>query len=148
MQTYLKIKIVSLGDEIRRIRREELKWKTRRDRDVVFWGLRGHRMWLRPMARNAQVAYAFLRGKPYVYAEPTARTHPDWSVVESNVRKFAGTKFVPTDAEREKLLEDLKAWVAEAKRQIDHNIVQHAIEQRERAKRRAASRAKLEEEVA
>jgi hypothetical protein len=88
MLAYLKIKIVSLAAEATLIRREERKWKARRpskaallsnrrthpDAEEIFFGLKDHRRTVvRDEARWAQLAYAFLRGRPYASVERPVR---------------------------------------------------------------------------
>lgn len=80
MQTYLKIKIKSLAAEARIIRHEELKTNGRRRflsavqapaekveaLNGTFIGLHRHRTFdVRNEARAAQLAYGFLRQRPY-----------------------------------------------------------------------------------
>ena len=81
---YLKVKIKSLADEAKIIRREERQAILRRDRKEelgnytkanqeheVFEGLREHRMGIvRSEARAAQLAYGFIKGKKYAEIEP------------------------------------------------------------------------------
>jgi hypothetical protein len=64
--------------------------------DSTFWGLRFHRIRdVRIEARAAQLAYAFLRGKPYSLVEPTGKdnggrqTNPiDWQRVTKIAAKY------------------------------------------------------------
>lgn len=86
----LRVKIKSLAAEIRIIRQEEVRalrarrrtpeqtggfhrvWHTR-----TFETLREHRMSLRIEARHAQLAYAFLLGRPYWRCEKPRRSNPE-----------------------------------------------------------------------
>lgn len=64
--------------------------------DTTFWGLRQHRIWdVRNEARAAQLAYAFLRKKPYSVTEPTGKdnggrqSNPiDWQRVTKIAAKY------------------------------------------------------------
>lgn len=112
MNSFIKIKMLSLGAEIKLIRREERKWlkKSRHYRHLVkrsdnadtteaavrersyadlnFWGLRNHRIGLRPEARIANIAYGFVRGKPYKQIENKAYSTPNWTKVASLVQRY------------------------------------------------------------
>lgn len=108
MNPALKIKAVSLAAEITLIRREERKWlKSRRwlakatgntlpaDANIQkaraeanFWGLRTHRLALRPEARVAHIAYGFVRGRTYAEIERTGSSIPDWSKVIRLVKTY------------------------------------------------------------
>lgn len=148
MKSFLRIKIVSLGAEIRLIRNDVRRWKYRRDRDHNFWGLRHHADWLAPKARHALIAYGFLNGKSY--AEVENRCHrvgvPDWSRVKANL-KYSGNRFPLTDVEKEEQNARFEAWVKEAKEHIAAQTVQYHLEQRQRAQRRAEKR-RISDEVA
>jgi len=79
----LKVKIISLADEARTIRRLEKVQKASRV------SLREHRVKeVRNEARAAQLAYAFLRGKAYKDCESSTHTSPDWKRVEALVLKY------------------------------------------------------------
>lgn len=113
MNSYLKIKVLSLGAEIGLIKREERKWlkrsrwcasvlkgrtNTRVSLDDAsrqrahaldnFWGLRGHRLGLRPDARHANIAYGFVRGRAYKQVEAKAYNQPHWSKVIKLVERY------------------------------------------------------------
>jgi hypothetical protein len=81
---YLKVKIKSLATEATIIRKEEHSAKAQyrylKDKQGLekqydeavstFWGLRSHRtIDVRNEARAAQLAYAFVRGKPFKFVE-------------------------------------------------------------------------------
>lgn len=69
---YLKVKIKSLAEESRIIRKEELKTS-----GELREGLYQHRIWdVRGEARAALMAYAYLRGKSVESVEPNA--HQDY----------------------------------------------------------------------
>jgi hypothetical protein len=89
-KTYLKIKIMSLAAEARIIRREEKKWPGAAD---VRWGLYSHRVaTVRPEARVALLAYAYLRGRPYVALERAPRTPPNWEKVVALANRYGDKK--------------------------------------------------------
>ena len=116
--THLKIKIHTLADEARHIRREEQKALKRArhgkaaeefhgnvcDYRVDYYAyedLREHRTGpVRSHARSCQLAYGYLRGVPYKKIEQKHRpdNDPDWREIEKLVRRFGGD---PTN---------LKAW--------------------------------------
>ena len=76
MRAYLKIKVVSLAAEARLIRKEE---KRHRGTSPTRFGLWHHRTEVvRPEARCANLAYGFLRGRPYFAMEKTCNTAPNW----------------------------------------------------------------------
>lgn len=82
-RVYLRVKIKSLAEEARIIRREEQRSK--------LWGagLTNHRKFVvRPEARNAQLAYGFLRGRTYEQLENSTKTAPDWDKVRALVAKY------------------------------------------------------------
>lgn len=95
MRAYLKIKLLSLTAEAKIIKKEERKFfpyrndeGTRRD---IYWGLRHHRIFdVRSESRSANLAYGFLRGRPYAALEKTCRTRPDWSRVDVLIKKYGG----------------------------------------------------------
>jgi len=88
MQTYLKIKIMSLAAESRIIRREERRWP---GPSFTRAGLREHRIRdVRRESRAAGLAYGYLRGRHYRQLEAKCRddNHPDWDRVVSLVAKY------------------------------------------------------------
>lgn len=86
MKTELKIKIKSLAAEARIIRSEEKKWP---GQSYVRSSLHGHRTGIvRNEARHSQLAYGFLRGRPYVAMEQKAKTEPNWDRVENIAVRF------------------------------------------------------------
>ena len=90
-KTYLKIKIMSLAAEARIIRREEHKWPTVGPSGVLSTrdGLRLHRVGpVRDAARHAQLAYAFLRGRPYASVEAPNSEPFSFFQVAGNVARF------------------------------------------------------------
>jgi hypothetical protein len=83
----LKVKIKSLTEEARIIRREERLAKTK----LIREGLRLHRIEdVRQEARNTHIAYGFMRGRSYGQIEhPRYGNNPDWDRVWSMVKKYA-----------------------------------------------------------
>ena len=92
MIPYLKIKVVSLAAEARLIRQEENRFRKRKPSDRALaarQGLRQHRVGeIRPEARSACLAYAFLRGRTYQQAEGKAKSLPDWQRVGKLVERY------------------------------------------------------------
>jgi hypothetical protein len=117
---FLKIKIKQLASEASDIRHEELKTKKNyrylkgqqgkehiyEHELEVFWKLRQHRNGpIRAEARESQLAYAYIRGKGYRYAELTGNplngyswnalskvNVPMWNVNIENIARMA-TKY-------------------------------------------------------
>lgn len=86
---YLRVKICSLADEARRIRKEEKRAKDQ-GRTALIWSLSRHRkIDVRREARAALLAYGYLRGVPYRDMEKSCREEPDWGKVWRNVRRFS-----------------------------------------------------------
>lgn len=80
----LKVKIKSLAEEARIIRKEE---------ESTFGSLRDelhvHRVTVvRRAARHAILAYAVVRGVDLTKVEPIRYTEPNWADVEKMVRKY------------------------------------------------------------
>lgn len=114
--TYLKVKICSLAEEARIIRRIERKarqsarWLYRHqqpsdDAYRLYFGLKEHRkVDVREEARAALIAYAFLRGRAYRRCETTKRD-PKWNRVYDLVAKYGPN---PNKQDAEKAI---WAWV-------------------------------------
>lgn len=86
MSIELKIKIVSLMDEARIIRKEEQKL-----RGMEKWKLQRHRKTVvRDAARRSQIAYAFCRLKPWDCSASRNywTTVSDWKEISRMVRKY------------------------------------------------------------
>jgi hypothetical protein len=107
----LQVKLISLADESRTIRRIEHKLK----RAQKNWpklkaereSLRDHRKDdVASSSRATALAYGFLKGKPYKAIEARRFTDPDWKSIERMVKTYAA---VGTD-----LTKQLEAWKAEA----------------------------------
>lgn len=92
-RTYLKVKIKSLAAEARIIRHEEAKFPRGRRNHQVSEGLRQHRRHdVRNEARWAQLAYGFLRGRPYHVMEAKTYSEPDWTRVAGLATKYGPGK--------------------------------------------------------
>lgn len=85
-RVYLKVKIKSLAEEARIIRKEEGRAKKRLS---IRHGLREHRIGIvRNEARHTNLAYGFLRGKTRQEIENGAKTEPNWAKVRAMVQKY------------------------------------------------------------
>jgi len=85
----LRVKIKSLAEEARIIRREE-----RRSNGPLRDELHIHRVIaVRSEARVAQLAYGFIRGRAYERLEPKANTPPDWKRVRALCKKYGPSLF-------------------------------------------------------
>lgn len=83
----LKVKVKSLSEEARIIRKEERKFK--KIDPQLFNELSEHRRGLlRYEARCSQLAYAYLRGREYNKVERKCKFPPDWKRVYALVEKF------------------------------------------------------------
>ena len=110
MSVKLKIKIKSLAEEARIIRKEEIKAKFRKDNNLRE-SLYEHRTWsVRRAARNTQIAYGYIRGKSYRQIENKANSEPDWKSVYDMVRKY-DPSFDTTDKKAHTdVYHDIKDW--------------------------------------
>lgn len=113
----LKVKIKSLAEEARIIRKEEGRAKGRRVKPGEFLGrddelrlsLRYHRIVdVRIEQRASLIAYAFLRGVPFAVVERTPKSQPNWDRVTKMVDKFG---VVGGRAEREKQRDRYTKWI-------------------------------------
>jgi hypothetical protein len=105
MHVELKIKLKSLAEEARIIRREELIAKKRGDYSTLN-SLHNHRVLVvRPAARSTHLAYSFLRGRNYRDVERMCYHQPNFAEVFRMVKKYGGW------AQKE---DDLKGWFATA----------------------------------
>lgn len=130
MLEYVKVKVVSLADEIARIHREEgrvkkrYRWNKNKQgyevkhaRDVTcFWGLRDHRLHLRTEARAAQLAYGYLRGRKYRVVECNS-TEKWWNIGTEKYPAYHPT-FRRTVRLVEKYGEDLFATYEDAEKAL------------------------------
>src|SRR5229473_1114707 len=98
MKTHLKIKLISLAEEIRIIKREKRRWN-----NPLWVSLDDHQHLLSRECRSAALAYGYLRGREYWKLEAKCFFPPNWEQVEYHVRRF-GDGFVkgkPIDVERD-----------------------------------------------
>jgi hypothetical protein len=110
MKVRLKIKIKSLAEEARIIRFEEKKWPGPSDERYV---LHDHRIKIvREEARSAQLAYGFLRGKPYRQIENSCKSAPDWKRVHQLIKKYGGP-LAASASDKDFPPEDIKRWAEE-----------------------------------
>lgn len=87
MKVFLKVKIKSLAAEAVIIRREERRFKKRNH--PVRLDLAAHRRFaVRPEARDALLAYGFLRGRAYKQIEAKAHKPPNWQNVSRLAAKY------------------------------------------------------------
>lgn len=109
MQVYLKVKIKSLSEEARIIKREERKH--RGEWSGIASGLQKHRRFeVRPESRSAQIAYAFMRGRSFCQVECNAKREPDWKRIKALVDKY--------DSYQHR--QGFDSWVKEAKKDKDY----------------------------
>jgi hypothetical protein len=84
-RTYLKVKIKSLAEEARIIRKETKRAKSK----TIKEGLYLHRIGtVRIEARHTHLAYGFLRGREYHQIETSAHSAPDWKKVRKMIEKY------------------------------------------------------------
>lgn len=82
---YLKIKVKSLAEEARIIRRERQK----KHPFSIKEGLYRHNVdVIRPEVRSAHLAYGFFKGRAYGVMENRAKTEPNWDRIEKLVKKY------------------------------------------------------------
>lgn len=108
MSIELKIKIVSLMDEARTIRKEEQKLH-----GMEKWKLQHHRKTVvRNAARRSQIAYQICRGRDW--NDPSSSDemtrYRDWKEIERMVRKYGTPATVETLAETEKAFKTFSVW--------------------------------------
>ena len=121
---YLKIKLKSLAEEAKIIRKEENKYKyasrnyritldnvrvcdeAKADELIgIYENLRSHRVGnVRHEARDSHIAYGFLRGKLYKVVEtPSPNNPPNLRNIVGIIQRFGG--------DRKFSIEDLSAWM-------------------------------------
>lgn len=85
-QLKLKIKIKTLVDESREIRRQELANKRN---ETLVGELYLHRTGIvRTAARESMIAYGIIRGRSYLAIEAVCRKAPSWKAIANLVDKF------------------------------------------------------------
>ena len=88
MRIFLQVKIYSLAEEARYIRRKEAEQKKRGNTELLN-RLHQHRIHhIRPETRAAHLAYGFLRGRSYDQIEGKAKRKPNWKTVERLIKKY------------------------------------------------------------
>ena len=115
-RSYLKVKIKSLAEEARIIRKEERVSKGERRR-----GLYLHRIGtVRRAARHTLLAYGFIRGRRYRQMEAKCATTPMWPEVFKMLVKYGlqdyGWKFWKRGEQevvKEELLKRFEEWKSE-----------------------------------
>lgn len=86
----LRVKLKSLAEEARIIRREE-----QRTFGALREELHRHRVDIvRKVARDTHVAYGLIRGKTIDQIEPGRKSDPDWEAVEKMVKKYGSQQAV------------------------------------------------------
>jgi hypothetical protein len=106
MSVFLKVKVKSLAEEAKIIRKEEDKGYCRVD-------LECHRKSIvRRAARETLIAYGFLRGREYRQIELNTKTQPDWKKVKAMVDKywFGGREWKESKFQKE----DFEKWMKES----------------------------------
>jgi hypothetical protein len=100
----LWVKIQSLADEARIIRRKEQRTAGRLREE-----LHAHRTSVvRSEARSAQIAMWLIRGKQYATLEPTANSEPDWRRIENLIVKYGPAREIPKPVKPGYTLSELK----------------------------------------
>ena len=126
-RTYLKVKIKSLAEEARIIRKE-----TKKARNLsIKNGLALHRTGVvRTEARLTQLAYGFLRGLEYLQMEQKAHTSPDWARVRKMVAKYcthwdwsSEMSYKEHQEEKAHILEKFDQWIEQT--QVTNEIVEN-----------------------
>lgn len=122
----LRVKIKSLACEAQIIRKEEkhsLHRKKRVFRGRVIW--RGqtsqlhHELWhhritvVRRAAREAGLAYGFIRGRTWQQMEPTCKVEPDWQAIAKMLQKYGPTGMADRISELKTRTKAATAKVAE-----------------------------------
>jgi hypothetical protein len=84
---FLKVKIKTLGEEARIIRKEELRANDNSLREELYL----HRIYVvRKEARSTHIAYGLLRGRQYENIERSHDEHnePDWYRIGEMIKKY------------------------------------------------------------
>lgn len=103
----LRVKVKSLAEEARIIRREENLAKT----PWEVLNLREHRTGIvRRAMREALLAYGFIRGLAYGKMEAKANDPPDWKNVRSMVVRYGQHSDHRQRTPEKDLLERFEAW--------------------------------------
>ena len=92
----LRVKLKSLAEEARIIRREE-----QRTHDLLRGELHQHRIGtVRSEARHTHLAYGFIRGRTYEQIEPKCDTPPDWERVRKMTKRYGPAPFIEPEVMR------------------------------------------------
>lgn len=105
----LRVKIKSLAEEARIIRREERKARYGRER------LHLHRVGIvRSEARHAQLAYGMLRGRSYKSLEPNAKEPPNARRIAELVAKYGRRRscYFIGDDEKQLAANSVRDWLS------------------------------------
>lgn len=96
MSIELKIKLKSLAEEARIIRREELSikngkfsYRSNQRRESIYLHRTTH---IRPIARATHIAYGLIKGLEYHQIEQRNYSNPNWKSVKAMVRKYGSKK--------------------------------------------------------
>lgn len=96
MSIELKIKLKSLAEEQRIIRKEELiikngkfSFKSNNRRESLYLHRTTH---VRPIIRATHIAYGLIIGLEYHQIEPISHSEPNWTSVKAMVRKYGNTE--------------------------------------------------------
>ena len=120
IQTFIRVKIGALAEEARVIRRYEQRAKVHarhpKNKDIqeptqaLRHELQQHRLnVVRPAARSAQLALAFLRDKQYQDTElPREGNAPNWRQVANLIKRMGMSRYAGSHVEQ--LTEDLRKW--------------------------------------
>ena len=99
---HLKIKVQSLVDEAKNIRKEANKTS-----GMAKWGLNHHRTSVvRPNTRANLLAYGILRGTPYSAMEKKCREAPDFAWVSKIAKRFGASD------------NDILEWIDDARKHL------------------------------
>lgn len=94
----LRVKVKSLAEEARMIRREEL-----RSNGVLRDELHIHRVGIvRAESRTAGLAYGFVRGRKLEQMEPKSFTQPNWKRIKELCKKYGAFDTVVPEPKQEK----------------------------------------------
>lgn len=87
----LRVKIKSLAEEARIIRKEEQRTRGPLREEIYLHRIRD----VRSEARSAQLAYGFIRGRTLEQMESKSRTKPNWKRVRDLCKKYGAYGFEP-----------------------------------------------------
>lgn len=113
-RTQLKIKIKSLAEEAKMIKKEEKK----KHPSFMLSELNQHRIFVVKKAiRESLIAYGFIRNREYSAIESNPQTPPDWKEVERLVSKYGKAEYYDGEdngkdlfAFNDKLIDKFRLW--------------------------------------